>query len=60
MATHNSELVRRADLRVLELHRGRLVFDSSEAGASTPAADAVAAALGEVRRRETPPRGGAS
>ncbi len=60
MATHNSELVRRADLRVLELHRGRLVYDSAEGGASTPAADAVAAALGEVRRRETPPRGGIS
>ena len=58
MATHNSELVKRADLRVLELHRGRLVFDSAEGGASTPAADAVAAALGEVRRRETPPQGG--
>ncbi|GLC28120.1 cell division ATP-binding protein FtsE [Roseisolibacter agri] len=58
MATHNSELVKRADLRVLELHRGRLVFDSAEGGASTPAADAVAAALDEVRRRETPPHGG--
>ncbi len=58
MATHNAELVKRADLRVLELHRGRLVFDSAEGGASTPAADAVAAALGEVRRRATPTDGG--
>ncbi|MDF1503406.1 cell division ATP-binding protein FtsE [Roseisolibacter sp. H3M3-2] len=54
MATHNLELVRRSDLRVLEMLRGRLVHDSAAAGASTPAADAVAAALGEVRRRETP------
>ena len=58
MATHNLELVRRSDLRVLEVLRGRLVHDSADAGASTPAADAVAAALGEVRRRATPPEGG--
>jgi cell division transport system ATP-binding protein len=29
MATHNMELVRRAELRVVELHRGRLVHDSA-------------------------------
>ncbi|HUF30276.1 MAG TPA: cell division ATP-binding protein FtsE [Gemmatimonadaceae bacterium] len=35
MATHDLELVRRADYRVLELNRGQLVFDSAET--STPA-----------------------
>jgi cell division transport system ATP-binding protein len=48
MATHNMELVRRADLRVVELHRGRLVYDSADPGASTPAADAVSAARGAM------------
>ncbi|MGI8843340.1 MAG: ATP-binding cassette domain-containing protein, partial [Gemmatimonadaceae bacterium] len=36
MATHDLELVRRHDYRVLELNRGQLVFDSAETG--TPAA----------------------
>jgi cell division transport system ATP-binding protein len=58
MATHNMELVRRSDLRVLEMLRGRLVHDSAAGGASTPAADAVAAALGEVRRGPTPSEDG--
>lgn len=30
MATHNLDLVKRADLRVLEINRGALVFDSDE------------------------------
>lgn len=30
MATHNLELVKRADLRVLEINRGQVVFDSAE------------------------------
>ncbi|MFN8571039.1 MAG: cell division ATP-binding protein FtsE [Gemmatimonadaceae bacterium] len=30
MATHNLELVRRADLRILEINRGQLAFDSGE------------------------------
>ena len=33
MATHDLELVRRHDYRVLELNRGQLVFDSAETGA---------------------------
>jgi len=37
MATHNLDLVRRSDYRVLELDRGRVVFDSAEsAGRITP------------------------
>jgi cell division transport system ATP-binding protein len=31
MATHNLELIRRADYRTIELDRGRVVFDSAEA-----------------------------
>jgi cell division transport system ATP-binding protein len=30
MATHNLELVRRSELRVLEMNRGQVVFDSAE------------------------------
>ncbi len=30
MATHNLELVRRNEFRVLEVNRGQLVFDSAE------------------------------
>jgi cell division transport system ATP-binding protein len=30
MATHNMELVRRNEYRVIEVNRGQLVFDSSE------------------------------
>jgi cell division transport system ATP-binding protein len=43
MATHNLELVRRSDYRVIEINRGQLVYDSAEAAAdaavdrSTPA-----------------------
>lgn len=37
MATHNLELVRRSDYRVLELNRGQLVYDSAEASASAAA-----------------------
>jgi cell division transport system ATP-binding protein len=36
MATHDLELVRRADYRVLELNRGQLVYDSAESGTPTP------------------------
>jgi cell division transport system ATP-binding protein len=35
MATHNLELVRRSDYRVIEVNRGQIVFDSAEA-ASQP------------------------
>jgi len=42
MATHNLELVRRADLRVIELDRGRVVFDA--VGAFAPGGDAGVAA----------------
>ncbi len=40
MATHNLELVRRNEYRVLEVNRGQLVFDSSEQSkpAGTPEA----------------------
>jgi cell division transport system ATP-binding protein len=44
MATHNLDLVRRSDYRVIEINRGQLVYDSAEAaadaavdGRSTPA-----------------------
>jgi cell division transport system ATP-binding protein len=30
MATHNLELVRRADFRILEINRGQVAFDSAE------------------------------
>jgi cell division transport system ATP-binding protein len=36
MATHNLELVRRSDYRVIEINRGQLVYDSAE---SDPTAD---------------------
>jgi len=32
MATHNLDLVRRADLRVLEINRGQIAFDSADEG----------------------------
>jgi cell division transport system ATP-binding protein len=31
MATHNLELIRRSDYRTIELNRGQIVFDSTEA-----------------------------
>jgi cell division transport system ATP-binding protein len=44
MATHNLDLVRRSDYRIIEINRGQLVYDSAEAapdaavdGRSTPA-----------------------
>jgi len=36
MATHNLELVKRANLRVLEVNRGQIVFDSAEEKRRTP------------------------
>ncbi len=36
MATHNLDLVRRADLRVIEINRGKLVFDSGETTLAPP------------------------
>ncbi|MGH7720542.1 MAG: cell division ATP-binding protein FtsE, partial [Gemmatimonadaceae bacterium] len=36
MATHNLELVRRSEYRVVELNRGQIVFDSAEQAASSP------------------------
>ena len=36
MATHDLDLVRRADYRVLELNRGQIVYDSSDATTPTP------------------------
>jgi len=41
MATHNLELVRRHEYRVIEINRGQLVYDSAEsspAGAGSPPA----------------------
>jgi cell division transport system ATP-binding protein len=35
MATHNLELVRRSEYRVIEINRGQLVYDSAESGAAT-------------------------
>ena len=43
MATHNLELVRRAELRVVELQRGRLVHDSADGAAPAPSASGAAA-----------------
>ena len=37
MATHNLELIRRADLRTIEINRGAIVFDSGEARAAARA-----------------------
>ena len=36
MATHDLDLVRRADYRVLELNRGQIVYDSTDATTPTP------------------------
>jgi cell division transport system ATP-binding protein len=36
MATHDLELVRRADYRVLELNRGQIVYDSAETASPAP------------------------
>jgi cell division transport system ATP-binding protein len=38
MATHNSELVRRAGARVIEVNRGEIVFDSAAADGATTGA----------------------
>ena len=38
MATHNLELVRRAEFRTIELDHGAIVFDSGEAGHGSPGA----------------------
>jgi cell division transport system ATP-binding protein len=35
MATHNLELVRRSEYRVIEINRGQLVFDSAEPRTAT-------------------------
>ena len=35
MATHNLDLIRRADLRTIELNHGRIVYDSAESTPST-------------------------
>jgi cell division transport system ATP-binding protein len=35
MATHDLELIRRAECRTIEINRGAIVFDSAEPGAST-------------------------
>jgi cell division transport system ATP-binding protein len=39
MATHNLELVRRSNYRVIELNRGQLVFDSGAAAPPAPEAE---------------------
>jgi cell division transport system ATP-binding protein len=36
MATHDLELVRRFDYRVLELNRGQIVFDSADSATPSP------------------------
>lgn len=36
MATHNLDLVRKADLRVLEINRGQVAFDSADEGSERP------------------------
>ena len=36
MATHNLDLVRRSDYRVIEVNRGQIVFDSAEGSAPLP------------------------
>ena len=42
MASHNLELVRRSEYRVIEVNRGQIVFDSAErAAAEQPAPPAV-------------------
>jgi cell division transport system ATP-binding protein len=35
MATHNLDLVRRSDYRVIEINRGQIVYDSAESSADT-------------------------
>jgi len=44
MATHNLELIRRSELRTIELNRGQIVFDSKEGDAAAPAEPAPPAA----------------
>jgi cell division transport system ATP-binding protein len=48
MATHNLELVRKTNYRVIELDHGRIVFDSSAAAPQRPSA-AIAALRGGER-----------
>ena len=48
MATHNLDLVRRSNYRVIELNRGQLVYDSAAAAATTAATATNAAADPEV------------
>jgi cell division transport system ATP-binding protein len=50
MATHNLELVRSTDYRVIELDRGRLVFDSAEtAPPPSPGSPRPAGRAGELK-----------
>jgi cell division transport system ATP-binding protein len=42
MATHNLELIRRANLRTIEMSRGQIVYDSSEAAPAVVADVAIA------------------
>ena len=42
MATHDLELVRRAECRTIELNHGQIVFDSAESVVPPPAPDAGA------------------
>ena len=42
MATHDLDLVRRADHRVIELNHGRIVFDSADSTAANPDAGEIA------------------
>jgi cell division transport system ATP-binding protein len=51
MATHNLELVRRADLRVIELDRGQVVFDAAGAFARGAAGERATGAQATI----TPP-----
>jgi cell division transport system ATP-binding protein len=51
MATHNLELVRRADLRVIELDRGQVVFDAAGAFARGVAGERATGAQATI----TPP-----
>jgi cell division transport system ATP-binding protein len=50
MATHNLELVRSADYRVIELDKGRLVFDSAESAPPPSPATGSRAVGGRGRR----------
>ena len=47
MATHNLDLVRRSNYRVIELNRGQLVYDSASPTPSAPAESAESAAPAE-------------